>query len=136
MERLANSEDGEDVTKRPCKLLALVPWLAFLAATMTADAFIERTTVSPAGLASFAASSLAFVALPSLAPIAAARSSAVGWAAAAVMTVVAAIAGVLVVATDDAQAGLAVLWVPYVALPLALVISVTEAVVRKLRSRS
>lgn len=79
--------------KRSTALVALIPWAAF---------------------------SLAAVALPSALPLAAARHRWVKLLVLVVMAATAALAGVLVVTTDDAQAGLAVLFVPYGAVPLAL----------------
>ena len=107
---------------------ALVPWLAFLAATVVADAFVDRTSLSLTGLVLSSPFYLAFVALPSLAPIAIAQQPPTRVGAVVVMTGAAAVAGTLVVTTDDAQAGLAVLLVPVIAVPLALFIGIAQAV--------
>jgi hypothetical protein len=53
-----------------------------------------------------------------------ARPGGMHWAVVAVMTPVALAAAVAMVSSHDAQAGLAVLYVPYVAVPLGAVIGV------------
>lgn len=68
------------------------------------------------------------MALPSLFPLAAARAGVMRGVVLVLMTAVAAVAGVLVVATDDAQAGLAVLLVSYFAIPLAALLWIGQAV--------
>lgn len=96
---------------------SLAPWAAFLLAVGVGD--------GPTSLGRIAAAApfyLGFIALPSLAPVVAARPGMPRVVVAAVMTAVAAISGVLVATSDDAQAGLAALWVPLVALPLAAVL--------------
>jgi hypothetical protein len=52
-----------------------------------------------------------------------------------VMTAVGAVAGTLVMTTDDAQAGLAVLIVPYVAVPFAAVIAIFRWLVGRVTSQ-
>jgi hypothetical protein len=98
---------------------SLVPWAAFLlAVTKTHSSFHK-----PVSLLELLGEpvTLGFVALPSLLALAAARTRLTRLVVLMVMTGVAAWAGVSIVTTDDAQAGLAVLWVPFVALPLATV---------------
>lgn len=102
---------------------SLIPWAAFVAVTWFGD---RSTSISHEAAA--ALSLLAFVALPSALPVAVARARSLRLVAVAVMTAVAAIAGIAMTASDDAQAGLALLWVPLVALPLAAVIWVGERV--------
>lgn len=95
---------------------------------MIADLSVEYKSTSLSGLIATASFYLGFVALPSLLPLAAAQRGMMWIAVLIVMTAVAAFAGILVVTTDDAQAGLAVLFVPYVAVPLAGVLWIGEAV--------
>lgn len=109
-------------------LASLVPWAAFLVATALADRWVQYKSGSLAGLVRSAPFYLGFVALPSALPIAAARAGVMRLGVVVVMTAVAAVAGVLVVTTDDAQAGLAVLLVPMVAIPLGLVLWIGYAV--------
>lgn len=115
-------------------LASPIPWAAFLGATVVADVWIERTSISYGGLVTSSPFYLGFVALPSLFPLAVARRGTMWLAVLAAMTGVSALAGVLVVTTDDAQAGLAVLWVPFVAVPLAGVIWIGEAVAARRRA--
>jgi hypothetical protein len=58
-----------------------------------------------------------------------ARPGGMHWAVVAVMTPVAMAAAVAMVSSHDAQAGLAVLYVPYVAVPLGTVIGVARGLV-------
>ncbi|MEA3218264.1 MAG: hypothetical protein QOJ19_4420 [Acidimicrobiia bacterium] len=114
---------------------SLVPWVAFLLATIVADFWVDFRRVSYSGLATGAPVYLPFVALPSLLPLVAARS---GWPRSVVlvvMTAVGAVAGTLVMTTDDAQAGLAVLIVPYVAVPFAAVIAIFRWLVGRVTSQ-
>jgi RDD family len=107
---------------------ALVPWAAFLIALAVVDAGRDHGSGSLAGLAAVAPVYLGFVALPSLFPLLAARAGARRLAVLVVMTAVAATSAVSMATSDDAQAGLAVLLVPYVAIPLAVVVWAGEAV--------
>jgi hypothetical protein len=66
--------------------------------------------------------------LPCALALAAARPGPLRCAVLAVLTAVSVVAGWLVATTDDAQAGLAALWVPLVAVPLAIVVFVGQAV--------
>jgi hypothetical protein len=116
---------------RTSVLASLVPWAAFLGATVLTDLWVDYKSASYGGLAASAPFYLGFVALPSLLPLAAARRGAMWIAVLVVMTAVAVGAGILIVTTDDAQAGLAVLWVPLVALPLAGVLWIGEAVTQR-----
>jgi hypothetical protein len=111
--------------------LALVPWAAFLLVLVIAGP-AEGEPIRPDGVARASAGYLLFVALPCLFPLAVARP---GWQRGAVitaMTVVAVLAAVAMVTSDDAQAGLAVLIVPYVARPLGAVPLVGRAIASRL----
>ena len=107
-------------------LASLAPWLALLVAATLAD---DEAHVS--GMLAAAPFYLAFVAVPAFGAIIAGRSWATRVVVTAVMTVVAAGAGVSMATSDDAQAGLAVLWVPVVAVDLAALVLVLGAVVRR-----
>jgi uncharacterized RDD family membrane protein YckC len=74
---------------------------------------------------------LVFVGLPSLAPIAAARSLWARLAATAIMSATAAFAAFQMVTIDDGQAGLAVIWVPLMAFPLAIVLWIGQKLVHR-----
>lgn len=98
---------------------SLVPWAAFLLTSAVADTWVDETSSSLVGLVGASPVYVVFVAAPSALALAAASP---GWMRAVVLVVMtgaAIAAGVLVVTSEDAQAGLAVLLVPYVALPLA-----------------
>ena len=123
------SHAGSDL--RSVVIGALVPWVVFLVSVPTASAFVDDRSVDVREFLSAALVYLGFVALPSLLPVAAARAGAMRMAATLLMAVVAGVAGVLIVTTDDAQAGLAVLVVPYVAVPLALLLLVLRALINR-----
>ena len=106
--------------------LSLIPWATFLVVSFVAYSLSDLWTVRLGGTLTSAPWYLVFVALPALAPLAAARRRWMVNAVVVLTTAAAAVAGVLVATTDDAQAGLAVLWVPYVALPLSAVVCVVE----------
>jgi len=114
-------------------LLSLVPWAAFLLALQFWPGHVTEPT---RGVLEVATISLLFVALPSALPIAAARTWMTRLAAVAVVTVVAVVSAALVVTTDDAQAGLAVLWIPLVAVPLAVVLWIGRLIVERRASAS
>jgi hypothetical protein len=78
---------------------------------------------------------LGFVGLPSLVAILAARSTFMRLAATLLMTGVAVFAGVQVATIDDGQAGMAVIYVPLVAFPLAGAVRVGRAVEARLLGR-
>ncbi len=107
---------------------SLIPWFAFLVAASVADAWVDDRSGSLAGLAAAAPFYLGFVAVPSMLPLLAARTALTRLIVLVVMTAVGAISAVLVATSDDGQAGLAVLWVPYVAIPLAVLFWVGHAV--------
>jgi hypothetical protein len=100
----------------------VAPTLAFYVGVFVSAALTSGTSIEIGRLLVSAPFYLALVGAPSLLAV---------WTAPArgtlptlvTMMLVAAIAGWLVAATDDAQAGLAVLVVPYVALPLAVLFS-------------
>jgi hypothetical protein len=110
------------------------PTLAFHAGVLVAAALTSGTSIEIDRMLVSALFYLALVGAPSLLAV---------WTAPArgmlptlvIMTLVAAIAGWLVAATDDAQAGLAVLVVPYVALPLAVLFSSARLVATLWRRR-
>lgn len=107
---------------------SLLPLTSFLLATVIADRYVDRTSTSLGSLAVAVPVYAGFIALPSMLPLAAARARLIWLAVLVVMTGVAGLAGVLVVTTDDGQSGLAVLWVPFVAIPLAGVLWIGQAV--------
>ena len=113
---------------------SLIPWAAFLVAAAVADMWVHQE-LSAIALAAAAPWSLGFVALPAMVPLVVARAGATRAGVLIVMTAVATISAVLVVTTDDAQAGLAVLWVPFLAIPLATVVWIGRAVAAR-RNRS
>lgn len=117
-------------------LLALVPWVAFLVTAPVADLFVQDRSVRLGGLAASAPLYLAFVALPSVLPLALARHRTVRATVVLFMTAIAVVASTSIVVTDDAQAGLAVLLVGAAAIPLAVVVGVGEALVAGLRRRA
>jgi hypothetical protein len=105
----------------------LVPWLAFLAAT-TVTSGVADSNFFFAGTIVTAPFYWVAVGLPSLATVVAARHRRVAGANVVVMTAVAVFAGIKMAASDDAQAGLAVLVVPMVGAPLALFTWIGESV--------
>lgn len=109
-------------------LASLIPWAAFLLATVVADNWVDYKSTSLGGLAVASPFYLGAVALPSMLALLAARAGVMQIVVLVLLTLVAAVAGVLVMTTDDAQAGLAVLWVPYAAIPVAAVAWVGQAV--------
>jgi len=96
---------------------SLIPWAAFLAAIALTGIVSGDESMSIGRVVAVAPFDLAVVALPSALALAAARARATRVVALIVMTTVSAIAGVIVTASEEAQAGLAMLWVPYVACP-------------------
>jgi hypothetical protein len=115
-------------------LLSLLPTATFIIATVVAVQFSTYKHIAVSGTVPQLIISVMFVSGPCLVPISVAKPGIVRWCATALMTVVAAIAGALVITTDDAQAGLAVLWVPFAALPLAAAIGIGQAIAAR-RSR-
>jgi hypothetical protein len=112
-----------------------VPWLAFILATVIADIWVQFRSVSYTGLVSSVPTLLAFVALPSALPVIAARPGWPRFLVLLVMTVLAATVGTLVMVTDDAQAGVAVLLVPFVAAPFAVAIAIFRWLVGRVTSQ-
>lgn len=109
-------------------LAAGIPTLAFYVAVLVADTHVDFKSVSASGMIAGLPLYLAFVGLPSVFPFALARHAWVRAVVLLAMTATAATAGALVVTTDDAQAGLAVLIVAYVGVPLAVVIALGHAI--------
>lgn len=96
-----------------------MPWVAFLLpVSVGAD--------DPGRLAAGAIAYLPFVALPSLLPLAAARPGRLRLLVLAVMTAVAAHAGFVILTSESSTAGLAVLEVPFVAVPLTAVVVIID----------
>ena len=114
-----------------------MPWAAFLVATMVAEVWKDgASTCSLLRLLIVSPVYVIFVAVPSALPLAAASRGWMRWAVLTVMSAVAIAAGVTVVTSDDAQAGLAVFLVPYVGVPLAgaaLVVRATLSRLQRLR---
>lgn len=115
-------------------LASLIPWAAYLGATAVAYVWVGYS-FSPVGLLSAGPLYLPFVALPSLLLLAVARHRATKIVVLVVMTATAVLAAVLVVTTEDGQAGLAVFLVSYVAIPLFAVIWVGQAVIPRIAKR-
>nr|MDQ3642461.1 hypothetical protein [Actinomycetota bacterium] len=112
-------------------IASLVPWLALLIAAEIADDGPAFVRAPAAGLLY-----LGFVAWPCLLPLAAARAVATRLAVLVVLTSVAAFAGWQMATIEDGQAGLAVLFVPYVAIPLGVVLWTVEVIVAHRRARA
>ena len=112
----------------PLAVAAVIPTLAFYVAVVAADTQVDYKSVSASGMVAGLPLYLAFVGLPSALPFALARHAWVRVVVLLAMTATAATAGTLVVTTDDAQAGLAVLIVAYVGVPLAVVIALGHAI--------
>jgi len=112
--------------------VALVPWAAFILADIVAG-IAYGEPVRPDRVPGTSVACLGFVALPCLFPLAVVRP---GWplhAVLATLTAVDVVAAVARVASDDAQAGLAVLLVAEVALPLGAAILAGRAITSWLR---
>ncbi len=122
---------GRGESPEAAALASLIPWAAFLIAATAADTLVDGWSGSLGGLAATAPFYLGLVAVPSMLPLLAARTSTTRLVVLAVMTAVATASAVVVATHDDAQAGLAALWVPYVAIPLAVVLLVGHAVVAR-----
>ena len=114
--------------RRPV-LWALVPVLAFVAAALVADPWSDHSHVERRALPSAMPLLLCFVWVPCVLHLLATSRRWLRWVLLAVITITAATAGASVVATDDAQAGLAILLVAYVAVPLAVLVGGAEHVV-------
>ena len=112
----------------------VVPTVAFYVGGRVAAAVTNNTSIDAGRLLVSVPFYIALVGAPSLLAV---------WTAPGrgtlptlvTMTLVAAVAGWLVAATDDAQAGLAVLLVPYVAVPLAVLFSSARLVATVWRRR-
>jgi hypothetical protein len=107
---------------------SLLAWLAFLlAGILASDRELRLFPAAPLYLL--------FVAGPSLVAILAGRTALTRMFVTGVMTAVAAYAAMQIVTIDDGQAGLAVLFVPYVAFPLATTVWVGGAVLAARKER-
>lgn len=123
---------GPAVRRRPGALaakalVALVPWLMFWVAALTADRWVDFRELTLAGMRSMVPFTLALVFLPALAAVSAAPSGVVRYVVTVLVTGVAVYAGVTVVAMDDGQAGLSIFWVPLIAVPLAVLVAAAAA---------
>jgi hypothetical protein len=106
--------------------------LGFLAAASIAEWLADGVAPSAVGTLGALPLVLAFASGPGYLALRAAWRPVVGLAALAAMTAIAAGAGAAAAVSDDAQAGLALLWVPTVAIALALLLRVGRAVARPL----
>ncbi len=109
--------------------LAVIPWLAFELTLASSVVWRPYNRFSWLGLALSAPGYLVFVGLPAWAPIAVSTSRATRRVVLTIMTATSACAAYLILTTEDAQAGLAVLIVWYVAIPLLVVVVAGQAVV-------
>jgi uncharacterized RDD family membrane protein YckC len=107
---------------------SLLPWVAF-EVTLAVSAHWTDDSISALALIVVSPGYLVFVALPALLPLVAAPPGRVRMTVLAVMTAVAVVAASLVTTSDDAQAGLAVSYVPYVGVPLGALIWITRTTV-------
>jgi hypothetical protein len=101
---------------------------AFYIGVLTADTQVDFKSISASDMVAGLPLYLAFVGLPSVFPFALARLVWVRAVVLLVMTATAATAGALIVTTDDPQAGVAVLIVAYVGVPLGVVIALGHAI--------
>jgi hypothetical protein len=115
--------------------LSFIPWATFLVALVVVGASYDET-VSVGGIAAAAPLYLLFVALPSGLALAASGTGRLRLVVLTVMTGISVLAAVELVASDDAQAGLAVLLVPMAAIPLAVAVWVGRLVVERQPSRT
>jgi len=105
---------------------SLLPTAAFVAPTLIADAWADDQTIG--GILLF---SLGFITIPALLAIAAARPGRTRAAVVGVLTLLAGAAAAVVLTSNDAQAGIAVVWIPVIALPLALLLFVVRIATRR-----
>jgi hypothetical protein len=130
---------GGAMTTDDARLGAVRVWSAVLGSLVPCVALLTTITLAEDGvgvddLAAAAPLSLFFVAVPSAIAIVASRNAATRAAVTLVMTGVAVFAGVQVATIDDGQAGLAVIYVPMVAFPLAGVVQACHALEGRFRS--
>jgi hypothetical protein len=124
----ASGRDRRSMAKPWAPLvLALVPWATHLASLEATSALTGRG-IEPAELVPVAAAYLPFTALPSWVALQATRP---GWLRLGVLlalAVAAGWAGQEQITSESSTAGLAVLMVPYVALPTAAAVLVLRAI--------
>jgi hypothetical protein len=123
---------SRSLTPTDPRALSLIPWTAFVL-VLLGDGWVTDGPISLLGVVPASVLYLAFVALPSLFRLTVAPA---GWLRHAVvlgMTAVAVFAAVAMISSEDAQAGLIVFVVTYVAVPLAGAIWVTREVVASRR---
>lgn len=109
--------------------LSLVPWAVYFVVEAVTDVLSgadDPTSLSD--LSRPALPLLTFVALPSALPLAVARTRVLRGVTLLLMTAATAITSVTVTASDDAQSGLALLWVPTFAIALAAVLWVGQTI--------
>ena len=112
-----------------CVLLACIPAVTFLVIIGITEVWINPGD----GTGPFLA---AFIVMPSLFPIFVARGFRARMLTVAAMTAVAIFAAVAMVTSDDAQRGLAVLYVPYAAIPLGFLLLIARSVGDRIRRRN
>ena len=123
---------SRSLTPTDPRALSLIPWAAFVLVLLV-DGWVTDGPLSLFGVVPASVLYLAFVALPSLFPL---TVTPAGWLRHAVvlgMTAVAVFAAVAMISSEDAQAGLIVFVVTYVAVPLGGAIWVTREVVASRR---
>ncbi len=109
-------------------LVALVPWLGFWVAALTADRWIDFREITLAGMRNMVPFTLVIVFLPALAAVCAAPNGVVRYVVTVLVTGVAIWAGVTVIAMDDGQAAFSIMFVPLTALPLAALVAGATAI--------
>ena len=112
-------------------LLALVPWVAFYVAVFIAGRFVDFHDPTPRWVLDSIVFFFVVVYLPALAAIGAVSRGAIRRIMVALMVGLTVFAGSAATLTDDAQAGLAVLWVPMIALPVAVIGALIEHLWRR-----
>lgn len=128
---MSNERSGiEPVRVWTALIGSMAPWLA-LSATLALGA----DAASVGALIAVAPLYWIFAGLPSMVAIVAGRTLRTRLAVTAAMSAVAVVAAIQVTTIEDGQAGLAIVLVPMVALPLAVVVWVGGAVVGRLRAK-
>lgn len=115
-------------------LVALVPWLGFWVAALTADHWIDFRQITLTGMRGAVPFTLVMVFLPALAAVAAAPAGVVRYVVTVLVSGVAVWAGVTSIAMDDGQASFSIMMVPVVALPLAGLVAGATAIYHRTRS--
>ena len=110
---------------------SLLPTVAFFVPTAIAGAWGDDGLNSAQGLGGTLLFCFGFITLPCLLALAAARPGTPRRVTLVALTVLAAGAAAAVLLTDDGQAGLNVLLIPALALPLALVLGIARLLTRR-----